>query len=236
MPTFGPGDHPLPPGPSFFKDNLWRGLFLSVLLHLALWALLFLLLSVATPLLPSDDLPPLEAELIVLEEKPSPPPPVPPAPLPPQAKPLPKAAVKPPTAPPFQPVLSLAPEAGPPPPEKTAASEPAFVVAALPPAPAQTSPSEEALRQTYVQALWRHLLLFKPNKLREEGKALVIIVLSPSGGLISSEISTSSGNDQLDAAALRMTRQAQPYPARPLALGSAPLAFAVPIQFQPPSP
>lgn len=203
---------------------------MSLLVHIGVAALL---LSFTFAKVEGDG--PIIAVELLAEEEPPPPaeePPMPPKPKPkPKSKPLPTPPVSnppPPTA------ASLAlPELPPPPPAvgEAAAHAPAVVATISIPAP-----TAESVRQSYALALWRHVQLFKPLKLRAEGTAEVSFSIRADGSLISCEISSSSGNARLDEAALESLRRAQPFPPRPPGLGTQPLSFALPFQFKARSP
>ncbi|MBI5119523.1 MAG: TonB family protein [Rhodospirillales bacterium] len=207
---------------------MWPGLALSLLVHIGVAALL---LSFTFAKVEGDG-PTIAVELLAEEE---PPPPAEEPPMPPKPKPKSKPLPAPPVSnPPPSTTASLAlPELPPPPPAvgEAAAHAPAIVATISLPAP-----TVESVRQSYALALWRHVQLFKPLKLRAEGTAEVSFGIQADGSLISCEISSSSGNARLDEAALESLRRAQPFPPRPPGLGTQPLSFAIPFQFKARSP
>lgn len=202
---------------------------MSLLVHIGVVALL---LSFTFTKVEGDG-PTIAVELLAEKEPPTP---EEEPPLPPKPKQNPRALPTPPVSNPHPPTTaSLALTEVPPPPQavgEPAAAHATVVVAAN----SIPAPTAESIRQSYAQTLWRHILLFKPLKLRAEGTAQVSFTLSAEGRLISCEISNSSGNTRLDEAALESLRRAQPFPPRPPGLGLQPLSFAIPFEFTSRSP
>lgn len=81
----------------------------------------------------------------------------------------------------------------------------------------------------YVGELRAAIMQWKPRGLRKAGEVTVAFTLSRAGGLQRARIVQSSGDVQLDQAALRMVRQAAPFAAPPAAATG--LDFTIAVRF-----
>src|SRR5690606_11289798 len=66
---------------------------------------------------------------------------------------------------------------------------------------------------------------------REEGLVQVSFAINASGSVVSARIARSSGNAELDKAALDMLHRASPVPAPPPEIASGRMNLSVPVQF-----
>lgn len=76
-----------------------------------------------------------------------------------------------------------------------------------------------------------HLNRFK-RRAKAAGSVAVQFVIDDSGRVMSASVSQSSGNAELDAAAVDLVRRASPVPAPPPSIAQARMSLAVPIQFR----
>jgi TolA protein len=70
-----------------------------------------------------------------------------------------------------------------------------------------------------------------PGSKGAKGDARIAVSISPSGGLISARIVTSSGNAELDRSALAAVRRSSPFPPPPKGATRDQLSFTIPFQF-----
>lgn len=89
----------------------------------------------------------------------------------------------------------------------------------------------QSVRDAYTRELWKHIAERRPRGIRLVGTTIVTFHIDVKGEVLSSEVSKSSGNFNLDKIALRAVRQASPFPAPPASLSAEGLMFAVPIIF-----
>jgi protein TonB len=73
---------------------------------------------------------------------------------------------------------------------------------------------------------------YPPTARGAAGTVTVRLSVDPGGGLLSVNLAKSSGNDALDAAALRAVRAAAPFPAAPRGLGAKAQSFTLPMTFR----
>lgn len=66
----------------------------------------------------------------------------------------------------------------------------------------------------------------------EEGTVQVAFTIDPSGRVTSSRVARSSGNPELDKAALDMLRRASPVPAPPKEIAKPSMPISVPVRFE----
>lgn len=71
----------------------------------------------------------------------------------------------------------------------------------------------------------------KPRNTRTKGRAVIAFVVSANGAVTSARLQQSSGNGELDNAALAMVRNAR-IPAPPAGAGRSSFPFSVPVSFQ----
>lgn len=71
--------------------------------------------------------------------------------------------------------------------------------------------------------------MLKKNKI--EGTVILQFAINKNGEVLSASIKTSSGNEQLDQAALDMLKKAAPLPPIPESLGRDQISIAVPVEF-----
>src|SRR5262249_26035553 len=111
-----------------------------------------------------------------------------------------------------------------------------------PPAPEPRAPPKnerldqftEAGARAYNALVFGHLQRFKrypPAAHGKTGKVVVRFVLSRTGEVTNSTVTTSSGNDILDQAALETLRRASPFPPFPADKPGAQDAYTAPISF-----
>lgn len=78
----------------------------------------------------------------------------------------------------------------------------------------------------------RHLILARrPPRTGGGGETVIAFRLDRSGALVESTVATGSGSVRLDRLALRMVRQAAPFPAPDPAIAGDRLLFTLPIRF-----
>lgn len=75
------------------------------------------------------------------------------------------------------------------------------------------------------------IMRWKPHGLRSEGTVVVGFQLDRGGQLASSRIVRSSGDVRIDRLALRMVRQAAPFPAPATEIPQEKLNFQIPVNF-----
>lgn len=187
--------------------------------------------------------------------KPEPPKPVPPKPQPPVLQqPLPPPVrIEPPLPPPVvqiaverpapvvvqaplvpaAPVVHVAPPEPPKPPVKVADVVPE-PIKPVPSAAAQARERDEF--NAYLQDLIRHLKRHKkyPASLKQariEGKVTLRFTLDAYGRVMASSVSVSSGNAELDQAAMSMLARANPLPSIPRSLQKDQQTLVVPIEY-----
>jgi periplasmic protein TonB len=111
-----------------------------------------------------------------------------------------------------------------------------------PPAPETRAPPKnerlgqltDAGAQAYNALVFGHLQRFKRYPAAahgKTGKVVVRFVLNRTGEVVNSTVTTSSGNDVLDQAALETLRRASPFPPFPAAKPGAQDAYTAPISF-----
>lgn len=84
----------------------------------------------------------------------------------------------------------------------------------------------------YLGKLRTHLEKRKMNpRTRKVGTAIVRFTVDASGQLLTREIALSSGNKQLDDAALASVERSAPFPAMPQELNQQPMVVSVPFRF-----
>lgn len=100
------------------------------------------------------------------------------------------------------------------------------------PAPVPSASDSEAdLLAAYSQQLRERIQERRPRGLRKEGAVIVAFSLDRAGRITEALLARSSGDVQLDRLALRMVRQASPFPPPVPEIPSAKLTFAIPIRF-----
>ena len=97
--------------------------------------------------------------------------------------------------------------------------------------PDTAAPGKEDLLAAYAAQLRQRILERRPRGLRKDGTATVAFQIDHAGQLAGSAIAVSSGNVQLDRVALRMVRQAAPFPEPPGELPASKLHFSLSIHF-----
>lgn len=94
------------------------------------------------------------------------------------------------------------------------------------------SGGEATSHSKYLGKLRTHLEKRKVNpRTRQVGTAIVRFSVDASGQLLTREIASSSGNKQLDEAAIASIEKAAPFPAMPDDLNREPLVVSVPFRF-----
>lgn len=94
------------------------------------------------------------------------------------------------------------------------------------------SGGEATAHSKYLGKLRTHLEKRKVNpRTRQVGTAVVRFTVDASGQLLTREIATSSGNKQLDEAAIASVEKAAPFPAMPEDVDREPLVVSVPFRF-----
>ncbi len=94
------------------------------------------------------------------------------------------------------------------------------------------SGGEATSHSKYLGKLRTHLEKRKVNpRTRQVGTAVVRFTVDAAGQLLTREIATSSGNKQLDEAAIASVEKAAPFPAMPEDLVSGPIVVSVPFRF-----
>lgn len=93
------------------------------------------------------------------------------------------------------------------------------------------SESEPDLLAAYSQQLRERILERRPRGLRKEGTVIVAFSLDPAGRISGAELARSCGDVQLDRLALRMVRQASPFPPPSPEIPRSKLTFTIPIRF-----
>ncbi|MEN7536252.1 energy transducer TonB family protein [Aurantiacibacter flavus] len=104
----------------------------------------------------------------------------------------------------------------------------------LPPQPAPMRPPPEAAHDAlsrYATVLRSKIMAWVPRGRRKEGQVLVRFRLDRGGRLLEAEIARSSGDVQFDRTALRMVRQAAPFPPPDVAIPEERLDFTIPVRF-----
>lgn len=97
--------------------------------------------------------------------------------------------------------------------------------------PRTAAPGKEDLLAAYAAQLRQRILERRPRGLRKDGTATVAFHLDRAGQITGSTIAVSSGDVQLDRLALRMVRQAAPFPEPPRELPESKLDFSLSIRF-----
>lgn len=127
--------------------------------------------------------------------------------------------------------------------KKPEREQPAPRVAEARPTPSeQNSRSSKASRAPTVSpARWQSRVLAWINRHKryprgaksrdEEGLVQVSFVINASGSVVSARITNSSGNTELDQAALEMVNRASPVPAPPPEIASSHMKLSLPVQF-----
>jgi protein TonB len=127
--------------------------------------------------------------------------------------------------------------------KKPEREQPAPRVAEARPTPSeQNSRSSKASRAPTVSpARWQSRVLAWINRhkryprgaksRKEEGLVQVSFVINASGSVVSARIASSSGNAELDQAALEMVNRASPVPAPPPEIASSHMKLSLPVQF-----
>lgn len=93
-------------------------------------------------------------------------------------------------------------------------------------------PDPDAL--SHYMSVVRRDIMRQRRGVRLDGRgrtAVVSFTIGPSGSLNGVRIAASSGNPELDAAAVAMVRRASPVPARPTTLGGDPIPARLPVRF-----
>ncbi len=94
------------------------------------------------------------------------------------------------------------------------------------------SGGEATSHSKYLGKLRTHLEKRKVNpRTRQIGTAIVRFTVDSTGQLLTREIASSSGNRQLDEAAIASVEKAAPFPAMPEDLNREPLVVSVPFRF-----
>lgn len=118
-----------------------------------------------------------------------------------------------------------------------------FAARALPPpsvapstmaVPAEARSSSDSgpdILAAYAQQLRERILEWRPRGWRKEGTVIVAFSVDRAGHISKAELARSSGDVQMDRVALRMVRQAAPFPAPAQAIPSSKLAFTIPVRF-----
>lgn len=86
------------------------------------------------------------------------------------------------------------------------------------------------IRQILTRIVSRMPTLSKPPK--DPIVVRLSFVVGRDGRLVSKAISTSSGNEVADRAAIAMLESAQPFPPMPAAMSDAELSFTLPVRFR----
>ncbi|MCV0368408.1 MULTISPECIES: TonB family protein [Filomicrobium] len=91
---------------------------------------------------------------------------------------------------------------------------------------------DASARTAYLGKLQRHISAHKVNpRTNRRGTVIVRFTVSPTGQLLSREITKSSGSEQLDKAALAALDKAAPFPPFPKGVVNRELAVSVPFRF-----
>ena len=99
-------------------------------------------------------------------------------------------------------------------------------------ASAVKSGGDATAHSKYLGKLRTHLEKRKLNpRTRKVGTAIVRFTVDASGQLLTSEIALSSGNKQLDDAAIASVERSAPFPAMPQDLDQQPMVVSVPFRF-----
>jgi protein TonB len=99
-------------------------------------------------------------------------------------------------------------------------------------ASATKSGGDTTAQSKYLGTLRTHLEKRKINpRTRQAGTALVRFTVDSAGQLLTREIARSSGNKQLDEAAIASIEKAAPFPAMPQEVNQQPLVVLVPFRF-----
>jgi protein TonB len=154
----------------------------------------------------------------------------PPEPPKPEDKPV---EQPPPPSPPQQADIAL-PKAEPKDVEKPKPVQPPAPETRAPPKNERLDQFTEAGARAYNALVFGHLQRFKrypPAAHGKTGKVVVRFVLSRTGEVTNSTVTTSSGNDILDQAALETLRRASPFPPFPADKPGAQDAYTAPISF-----
>lgn len=121
---------------------------------------------------------------------------------------------------------------------RMASAQQASIPPADTPGPGQPAPPKRAAPPAdddelaaYTQAVRSRLLEWRPRGLHLAGTVTVAFSLDRSGRVTASRIAGSGGNVRLDRLALRMVRQASPFPPPPEKLPGAMLDFELPVRF-----
>ncbi|MCO8145429.1 TonB family protein [Rhodovulum tesquicola] len=162
------------------------------------------------------------------------------APLPPDMPPRPEG-LRAPDAPPVEPPMAAPrperrPEAAPPPaPAQTARGTERAPQAG---APARAAPALSEAAARALHAEWGGRILARvsrvhryPRETRATGRALVELVVTREGALVSARLVQSAGDPALDRAALAAVRRAGPFPTAPRGLDRASYSFTLPLKF-----
>lgn len=97
---------------------------------------------------------------------------------------------------------------------------------------AAKSGGQTTAHSLYLGSLRTHLEKRKVNpRTRQVGTAVVRFTVGATGELLTREIARSSGNKQLDDAALASVEKAAPFPAMPNEINQEPLVVSVPFRF-----
>ncbi|WP_191229003.1 energy transducer TonB [Aurantiacibacter xanthus] len=96
---------------------------------------------------------------------------------------------------------------------------------------APPAPGEPDLLVRYAGVLRTAIMAWAPRGLHKEGEAVVSFRIDRSGQVLDTRIMRSSGDVQLDRLALRMVRQAAPFPPPDGAISDERLGFTIPIHF-----
>lgn len=99
-------------------------------------------------------------------------------------------------------------------------------------ASAEKSGGDATSHSKYLGKLRNHLEKKKVNpRTRQVGTAVVRFTVDATGQLLTREIALSSGNKQLDEAAIASVEKAAPFPAMPEDIDRGPLVVSVPFRF-----
>ena len=160
--------------------------------------------------------------------EPAPPPSAPPpepkaAPPPPEIKPLPVRNTKPAREPRHAERATPAP---------VAASAPATSSVSAAPQEAGVLPLRDESLAAYGRLVWARIERRKPRDVHAPGVATVTFALAADGALLSARLSSGSGVESLDRAALDAVILAAPFPAPPPGATPTQLVFSIPFQFR----